>query len=170
MPRSPESIERRKTRARERAREVYAERKRDYKAKYAKDPEAKRAASRKYYEKNKARATERKRLYRERNKERVLEYQRKYYEQNKERLRGIIYAGKSRRNPTRGLYTAVQECLAGRITVDELVRLYGSALARLDERVNGKRAGSFAEEVRSGDSSSSVQLREEHPGDHEAKA
>lgn len=145
MGRSQESIEKRKENQRERYRYRWLNepgfREKELARGRSKDklnPEKVRIRSKRNYERNKEKRNAQRIEWSKKNKERQLAKQRDYYARNKERLRELIYEGKKRRNPAHGLHAAISECLAGRITIHELTRLYSDALARLDERFTCK--------------------------------
>ena len=173
--RSAEGIERRKAQARERYRARYTDpafraKERERRRKYAEaNREAEIVRSRTYYENNKEREIANRKEWSRQNKERQLETQRRYYAANKDRLKELIRENRKRRNPTIGLERAIQDCIAGRITVDELVRLNGLALVRLDARVNSEQTASRHSKVQPRRSERGLQLRKKHSGNNETK-
>lgn len=147
--RSPESIEQRKIRDRERGRErwkdptVRAKHKEAKLLRRIRDPkrikEQERARSKRRYYKHREKELQRKRNWFERARDKVNEYRRNYYAKNREHLQGIIYDGRRRRNPTYGLHSAINQLERGDITLQQFAEKYGRALALLDERDDQRR-------------------------------
>jgi len=174
--RSAEGIERRKAQDRERKRRRYAtdaafrakeiERRRKHAEAH---PDNEKRRSQAYYANNKEREIADRKEWTRQNKARQLETQRKYYAANKDRLKELIRENRKRRNPTIGLERAIQDCIAGRITVDELVRQYGIALVRLDARVNREQTASRHSKVQPRRSERGLQLCKKHSGNNEIK-
>jgi len=171
MARSPEAIERRKEAARARYREqrkdpAYVEKTRNrMRAAYQSDPEKGRSKSRANYQKHAEEYNKKRAERRKRNQDETLKYQREYYARNQERLSRKIDAAKYRRDPTRGLYAAERDYRSGRITLDELIRLYDGAIARLNDR-----AREVGEEVELYSGGQCLQLCEEYQGADEVEA
>jgi len=109
--RTPEGMEKRRARDRERSRLRQ------------KDPEFKK------------RANERKRKIRESKKYELNEYSRNYYNKNRHKLTEQIYRGRARRNPLYGLNGAINKLRNGNMSLDEFTKIYGERIAQINDRI-----------------------------------
>lgn len=80
---------------------------------------------------------ERKQKLRQSERELTNAKQRDYYKRNSANLRALIYKGKDRRNPIRGLNTIDRKFKSGEIGFREYVRGYKSAIIQFDALTNG---------------------------------
>lgn len=155
MGRSAESIERRKEYAREKARFLYqfdteyrAKKIASDKRRRDKNRPAENAKSKERYNANREKRLEQRAQWRRDNRARQNAYNKSYYEANSKRLRKLIYAGKDRRDPTRGLIAEFRRFESGDITLDQLIESVGERIVRLDERLKGKSTGDSSKSVR----------------------
>lgn len=156
MGRSPESIERRKAHAREKARFLYqfdaeyrAKKIAKDKSRREKNAESERAKSKARYEANREKRIEQRKQWARDNRDKQNATQRDYYESNRDKLRARIYSGKDRRDPTRGLVAEFRRFKRGDITFDQLIECVGDRIIRLDERLKEQSAGHSGEALRS---------------------
>lgn len=143
--RSPESVEKRRAANRERSRKRWREDK-EYRQRqnlrkrveYLENKDEILDLKREKYQENieeeRKRKRENKAKQRERNREKVNAKQRAYYKRYASRLRRQINEARVRREPIRGLATALREFERGDRSFDELDRLYRERLAWLNER------------------------------------
>ncbi|MGZ3773005.1 MAG: hypothetical protein ACXVCY_04465 [Pseudobdellovibrionaceae bacterium] len=128
-----------------------------------------RERSKRKYERNREASNARRREWGRLNRERKNETQRKWYEANKEHARELIYRCKDRRKPTRIISRAIDEFRNCTISLDELNRRIGESLIRIDETVKAKKERQQHRGSGHGDSSCSLQLREEYQGANESE-
>lgn len=165
MGRTPEQIKERNRKRAEKSREQYkdpafaARKAAEAKARREANPEEYRSRARARYHADPTAANARRADYRRRHREEQNAKQRAYYHANKERIRELIYAGKDRRDPTRGLYGVFRQFESGAISLDQLIEQVGRRIIRLNERVKSRLAGDDSQALRPGPSADSGSLR-----------
>jgi hypothetical protein len=106
-----------------------------WRAKREKHRDADNARARKKYAANKAEFNRQRNERRKRAKDATNQYQRDYYAKHKERLKPFIFASRKKRDPIRGLATAIRRLEAGDLGLDEFINTYFDRIVQLDERV-----------------------------------
>ena len=79
-----------------------------------------------------------KKAQREARGEEINAKQREHYRKDVERSRELIYSGKDRRNPTRGLAGLVRDVRSGRKSARELIDRLSTAVKQSSSLIHGK--------------------------------
>lgn len=120
-------------------------------------------------EESKRRDRERKARARSKNPEGINAVQRDWYARNRHDALESIRKRRYANDPTRGIHTLINRCLAGEIGVDELTRRVSAAVDGVNERINSQQAGPCSPDDLSRDGQGSGHTRKGNHGNHEAK-